>query len=208
MIDLTGKTFGELTVLERGIAPGKKTNAWWTCRCSCGSVITVDGNKLRSGKTKSCGCKRGEHISASKQSHGDSRRKNVSTLYKKWAAMKRRCLNPNEQNYSRYGGRGITVCKEWVESYETFRAWALTAGYQEGLSIDRIDPDGPYCPDNCRWISIADQASNTRKNIYATMNGETKTVKEWSRIFAVKYETLRYRLRKGMSLEEAVKGDN
>lgn len=207
-IDLTGKTFGQLTVLERGPSTGKKTNAWWTCQCSCGSVVTVDGNKLRNGRAKSCGCKRGEHISAAKLAHGDSKRKKVASLYKKWASMKKRCFNPHEQNYERYGGRGITVCKEWAESYEAFKTWALSAGYREGMSIDRIDPNGPYCPENCRWVPIAEQASNTRKNIYATMNGETKTVKEWSRHFGVKYETLRYRLRKGMSLEEAVKGDN
>lgn len=150
-VDLTGKRYGKLIVLERS-NDGKRIIRW-VCRCDCGNETIVQGGNLKNGHTQSCGCK----ISESNTKHGQWGTK----LYNVYHGMKQRCYNPKASNYRYYGGRGITICDEW-QKYEPFHEWAMGNGYEEGLSIDRIDNDGNYEPSNCRWEEPTTQTINQR----------------------------------------------
>ena len=151
IINLSGQRFGRLIALSN---TGKKCGAHliWLCKCDCGKLVEVLGDNLRSGNTKSCGCLRKEIVTI----HGDSRIR----LYYIWHSMKARCYNSNNNNYKYYGERGIKVCKEWKNNYMMFKNWALANGYKEGLTIDRIDNDGNYCPENCRWLTKSENSRN------------------------------------------------
>lgn len=173
--NLTGCRFGRLTVI-RYTGERVDGNAVWECVCDCGGVKKTTAKNLLSGGTKSCGCLQKEKASKvartindrlmqSKETehpsykHGESR----TRLYGIWLHMNDRCRNKNNTAYSHYGGRGISVCEEWSNSYETFRDWALANGYDDSLSIDRIDPNGNYTPGNCRWATKSQQSSNRRR---------------------------------------------
>ena len=125
-------------------------------------------------------------------------------LYKAWTNMRQRCAYPKDVNYHRYGGRGITVCAEWSDDFASFRDWAMANGYTDNLTLDRIDNDGNYSPDNCRWATPSEQQSNLRNNLYITVGSETKTAREWSRITGIKYSTIITRLRFGWEPEAIV----
>jgi hypothetical protein len=157
-IDITGKTFGRLSVL--GIAGHASDGRLvWHCQCTCGHKTIVRGQFLIRGHTQSCGCLRTERTSAANGRH----RQSQTRLYKIWVGMKGRCNNPMIEKFSYYGGRGIEVCEQW-HRFEVFRDWALTNGYAAHLSIDRIDRDGNYEPANCRWVSHTTQMRNTSHN--------------------------------------------
>ena len=152
-IDITGKTFGRLTVLEE-VKPRCKPPKW-LCQCVCGNTKEIIGASLKNGSTKSCGCL---HIERNKElftKHGDYR----DRLYSVFSAMHQRCNNPKHRHFRLYGGRGITVCNEW-EEYSNFKKWALSNGYRPGLSIDRRDNNLGYTPDNCRWVQRITQSRN------------------------------------------------
>jgi len=167
-IDITGQKVGRLTVLsDTGKNSGSHTI--WLCRCDCGQLTEVRSDRLRSSHTKSCGCLRKEI------KHGDSCGGKKSRLYGIWDSMKLRCFNPKQQGYKYYGGKGIKVCDEWKNSYLTFKAWALANGYQDNLTIDRIDSDGNYCPENCRWLTLAE---NVRNGAFKRWGGEHKAEQE------------------------------
>lgn len=158
--DLTGQRFGRLIVLQRlenhVDANGQRSR--WLCRCDCGNETIADGGNLRRGIKKSCGCLQKETASKMNSTHHGT----GSRLYKLWRGMKARCYIPSCSNFSFYGARGIKVCDEWKNDFCTFRDWALSNGYDEDLSIDRIDSNGDYEPSNCRWTTMINQFRNRR----------------------------------------------
>lgn len=186
--DITGKRFGRLKVLsfDHMESHGR---SYWLCKCDCGNEIIVRRDQLLSGHTKSCGCYALDKTRERATVHGLCN----TRLYGIWRAMRYRCRS---KNYERYGGRGVKVCDEW-ENFETFYKWAMNNGYEDGLSIDRRDNDGDYCPNNCRWVDDTTQANNKSTNRMVEYNGISHTISEWSRIFGIHRETLSYRIKHG-----------
>ena len=161
LIDLTGQRFGRWLAIEKSIS--KCGYVMWLCRCDCGNERIVNGHDLRKGKSKSCGCLRNEVTTNRNITHG----KTDCRLYRIWRGMKDRCTNPTNKGYPSYGGRGITICEEWLDNFEAFYAWAMANGYDPNApryqcTIDRIDNDGNYSPSNCRWTTMATQNKNKR----------------------------------------------
>ncbi len=155
--DKVGKRYGRLVVLRY------VGNSRWLCKCDCGNETTVCTSSLNRGATQSCGCLHKERASLANKTHGHSK----TRLYNIWAGIKERCTNPNATNYKNYGGRGISMCAEWLSDYMAFEQWAISNGYDEAASghqcsIDRIDNDGDYCPSNCQWTTYSEQARNRR----------------------------------------------
>ena len=199
LLDLTGQRFGRLTVIER--AQSKDKNTAWRCKCDCGNYKIVSGPNLRAGKSRSCGCGVIESVITRSKTHGESNR---TRLYRIWKGMKDRCRRKSHINYERYGGRGITVCPEWEHSYEKFRDWALSHGYRDNLTIDRIDNDKGYSPDNCRWATYSEQSTNKSNNHIIAYHGESKPLTRWAREAGISYATLQRRLKRGWDIESAL----
>lgn len=192
-IILEGKKFGELTVIRY------LGNRKYYCLCSCGSNCIVDSDNLKRGHTKSCGCLARKLIAERSRTHG----KSTSKIYRVWKQMIDRCENENNKSFNTYGGRGVSVCKEW-HSFKNFYSWAMEDGYCENLTIERNDCDGNYCPQNCCWITKSDQSKNRRSNRRITYNGETKLISEWAEELGINRSTLRHRLDDyGWSIEKA-----
>lgn len=198
--DLTGRRFGQLTVIGR--APNDKHgNILWYCKCDCGGEKETRANALTSGKATSCGCVQKRRSAEAHTRHGY----HGSRLYNIWSNMKGRCSTESCSFYERYGGRGITVCQEWLDNFEAFRDWALTNGYQEHLTIDRIDNDGPYSPENCRWSTEGEQARNRSTTSMITVDGITRSRTEWAEMLGIKPEALRSATRRGHNPETYIK---
>ena len=201
--DMLGLRFGRLTVIEEA-EPRIKSDGIhvirWRCLCDCGNHVIVDGSLLRSGNTKSCGCLQREAASLSATTHGQSK----TRLYRIWTGMKNRCNNKRDIDYERYGGRGIFVCKEWMSDFLCFKEWAENSGYHDNLSIDRIDVDGPYSPDNCRRADCTTQNNNRRNTRYLSVDGTCMTMSQWASETGIPYWKIWERINRGWSEEEAV----
>ncbi len=203
-----GKKFHRWTIIDTAddkyIGKDNKRIRMYLCKCDCGTVRPVSFSSLNNGKSQSCGCLRLERLHPvlieRNTTHGESK----TRLNRIWHKMRERCYDPNNNRYDSYGGRGICVCDEWLHDYVAFSQWAKANGYADNLSIDRIDVNGNYCPENCRWVDSVAQANNCRTNRNITFNGETHTMKEWSRITGINYAALQARLNKGWSEERAL----
>lgn len=190
-IDLTGRRFNRLLVLgfSRKQKSGSGVATVWRCLCDCGTETEATTSQLRNGGKKSCGCLRG-------QSHGLSSTK----LHAVWRNIKARCKNPGHPAFKDYGGRGISVCAEWRDSFQAFADWAYKNGYDEALTLDRIDNDGGYTPSNCRWASRKAQIRNRRN----TIRIEGKTLSEWAEISGLSYSLVHSRFSRGLPLPEII----
>lgn len=190
--DLTGMRFGRLVVMS--LSPERSPYRYkkWICKCDCGNTKSIIGSLLVHGKTRSCGCILGRNYDTK------------SRLYSIWIHMKSRCNNPKHDAYKNYGGRGIKICSEWVNDFMAFKDWALNNGYADSLTLDRIDNNKGYAPDNCRWATNEEQASNKRNNHYITVDGITKTVSQWEKELGLSYGTIYHRLKSGWSERDAV----
>lgn len=200
--DLTGKRFGRLIVLkqiEDYVVPSGRHHPQWLCSCDCGKEnVKVLGTSLKNGHTRSCGCLREENLKTASTTHGDS----YSKLYGVYKSIIDRCYNPNNKRFKDYGGRGITVCDEWKDSYISFKMWAMSSGYKDGLSIDRENNDLGYSPSNCRWATRIVQQNNMRRNHIVDYNGQSKTIAEWSRELNISYDKLWNVIKKGLTIED------
>lgn len=202
--DLTGNKYGKLTVIKRAddyVSPSGNRSVRWLCVCECGREKIAIGAELKRGNTQSCGCmhKAVWHNIVTKHGKHDTR------IYRIWKGMLTRCYNTNHHTYANYGKRGIAVCDEWKDNFQAFYDWSMENGYTNDLSIDRIDYNKGYTPDNCRWTTTTEQANNTRKNHYITYDGKTQTMAEWAKELGIPYTLLRDRVCKlGWSIDEVI----
>lgn len=207
--DLIGQRFANLYVKEWiPVRERKQSKFPYLCMCDCGNITYAKRNDLVTGNKKSCGCIHDNYSHQSKiihYTHG----KSYTRLYRVWSIIKDRCDNPNSKNYANYGGRGITLCDEWYD-FETFEKWAYDNGFDPNLkgsqcSIDRIDVNKGYSPNNCRWTDAKTQRINQRNVKLYEYNGEAMTITEWSRRLGIKYSALKYRLeKKQLTIEQII----
>lgn len=182
--DMTGLRFGRLQVLGFSHM-GPYGKSYWLCECDCGNETIVSRTHLLDGHVTSCGCWNRDSATIHGMSH--------EPLYHTWVSMRQRCQNERQKAYVRYGARHIFVCDEW-QSFKNFQEWAMSNGYEHGLTIDRINNDDGYYPENCRWVDRITQANNTSTNRFITYNGDTHTIAEWARLFEIDYDLLRRRI--------------
>lgn len=206
LIIKNGQAFNMLTVLKEV----EKSGAYrqFLCECECGKIGTYKLIQLTTGQTKSCGCLRKKTFVERNTFHDKSR----SKLYKVWTAIKQRCDNKNCNVYHRYGGRGITICKEWYD-FNKFDKWANENGYMEGLTIDRADNDGNYTPENCRWVKMKVQCRNKTTNVFIEFNGENLCIQDWANKLDIKFCTMLKRIRnwdieKAVTTPKSIKNDS
>ena len=196
---IVGKKINKLTVLDEYLVHKNNRNyTYCTCKCECGNVVTIIKTNVSRGVTKSCGCLVKEKTQLINKTHGMTK----TRLYAIWKAMKARCNNPKCKEYKWYGARGIRVCTEWESDFIAFYEWTKENGYNETLSLDRINVNGNYEPSNCRWVTMKVQERNRRNNVFVTYNGETLTLSEWSEKTGICYPTLKWRYSKGLPLEK------
>lgn len=197
-LDLVGKRFNNLVVMER-VANSPNGQTVWKCKCDCGNITIVRRGNLTSGAVKSCGCL--IHNPSANRTHNMSK----SRLYQEWAGIKSRCVYKSAENKPYYGGRGIKMCDEWANSFECFRDWAMENGYKDDLTIERIDNNGDYCPENCKWIPKAEQSSNRRNCVIVTYNGKTQNLNDWCKELGLDYKRVNNRMKKlGWTFEKAI----
>lgn len=194
LIDMSGAKINMLTVLYR--AESVRGRTMWHCKCDCGKELDIWAPHLKKGQY-SCGCAKSKIISQKMTKHGGTDTK----LFRLWIHMKERCSNPNHKSYKDYGGRGISVCPEWKD-FPTFRDWAISKNYEEDsdfmkCTLDRIDVDGDYSPDNCRFVSMKEQCNNRRNNHWLIYKGEEHTIAQWSELLDIPQATLYKRVELG-----------
>lgn len=198
--DISGKRYGRLVAIEP-VGKNKKGLTLWRCKCDCGNEKITTVTMLNAGKTSSCGCYQHERRVINATKHG----KRNTRQYTIWFHMKERCYNPKCREYRFYGARGVEMCKEWLNDFKSFYDWSLKNGYQDNLTIDRIDFYGNYEPNNCRWITIQEQQCNRRNNRFFEYNGKRQTISQWAKEYGFTWEQLRDRIDKlGWSFEKAI----
>ena len=199
-MDLAGQRFGRWTVIRR-VESGAQGRVRFLCLCDCGTECVVYSNNLRSGRSTGCGCRRKEALRISRLVHG----KKGTAEYEAWVALRRRCHDATNSGFAGYGGRGITVCERWdgPRGLENFLA-DMGRRPSPDHSLDRVDNDGPYSPENCRWATRSEQQRNTRRNHVITMDGRSLTVAEWSHVTGISFTTICGRLRLGWSVERTL----
>lgn len=188
LIDLTGQRFGRLTVIERA-KDDAYGNVRWMCRCECGNIVVRHSHVLRRNSQSDCGCGKPKRNKKAATKHDGKN----TRLYSIWVDMRRRCENQKNPSFSRYGGSGITVCPEWHD-FTVFRTWAYSHGYSEILTIDRIDNDKGYSPENCRWVTLKVQENNRRNNTLLVFKGECHTLSQWAEITGIHRATIGRRI--------------
>lgn len=186
-LELTGKRYGKLNVLQR-VENGKDGRSKWLCQCDCGNTSVVIGKNLKTGMSTSCGC---NHLNKQFITHNKSN----TRLYSIWSNMKSRCLNSKNSAYHNYGLRGINICDEWIVDFESFYQWSIQNGYSNNLTLDRKNNDLGYNPANCRWTDYKTQANNTRTNHKVTIDGKVYTLSQLSDFTGIRQCTLWQRLK-------------
>lgn len=195
---LIGKKFNSLTILAID-SHNDSGHYSLLCKCDCGNTKCIRSDRVVNGVTKTCGCR---NVGYNNYSEKRLSRK-YSKLYSCWNTMRHRCYNPKNHKYKSYGGRGITVCQEWKNSFEPFLKWAMANGYSNGVTIDRINVNGNYEPTNCRWVTSLEQARNKTTNKFIFYKGETKCLSQWCEELNLPSATIWARLRIGWSTEKA-----
>lgn len=193
-----GERYNMLTIIDV-VRPDGYKQAVFKCQCDCGNAVYAFPYQVYTGKTKSCGCYKQALLVATRRTHGGSK----SPLYLEWRSMVSRCHNPESYNFKDYGGRGITVCDAWRNSPQAFYDWVdSTGGRPNRATLDRINNNGPYSPENCVWATMHQQSRNKRSNIFVTYQGRTKCLADWAEELGLSHETLRYRYHRGMTPEQ------
>ena len=199
-VDLTNFKYGKLTVIKKTNEKTKDNKILWLCQCKCGNTITLQTYAILSGRTRSCGCLRPE---LSKKLFSGVRQENLR-LYRIWTGIKQRCYNEKYNDYKDYGAKGVIMCEDWKNNYESFYIWAINNGYSDSLSIDRIDTTGNYEPNNCRWADDETQANNKRNTLYFNIDGEKKSLHQICQEKGVDKTLIYSRLWNGWNLEDAL----
>lgn len=200
VIDITNKRFNYLTAIK--FSHRIKNHSYWIFRCDCGREIVIEKSRVVGGRNKSCGCKKNELCKLAKLTHGDSRFSEYRNLFFVWCGIKQRCFYKNHICYKNYGGRGITMCDEWLNDYSIFKKWSLNNNYKYGLKIDRINNNGNYEPNNCRWVSNKENCRNTRKNKTIFYNNEHHCISEWCEIYNISASLFYNRKKLGWDLDK------
>lgn len=196
---MAGHRYGRLTCLRQVERRGAKGQIYWLCVCDCGNEHEAQGGLLRCGHITSCGCLRKEAVASGlNRKHGESK----SPVYEVWSEMISRCHNPRHKNFRYYGGRGIYVCPEWRHSYESFAA--AMGPRPAGMTVERIDNDGPYAPSNCKWATRVEQSRNTRRGRRITVDGESRKVREWAELKGWAKDLIYGRIANGWSERDAI----
>ncbi|WP_195245019.1 hypothetical protein [Clostridium celatum] len=200
-IDRIGQVYGKLTIT--GLIYNEKAKRNYAlCKCECGNEKVVSISNLIKGATTSCGCYRNQRIKETCEKHGMYK----TRLNKEYRGLKQRCYNSKNSRYKYYGGKNIKICDEWLgkDGFINFMNWSLENGYNDELTLDRIDVDSDYSPDNCRWVTMRIQCNNRTTSHFETFNGETKTVAEWADKVGIKASIIYKRLKRGWSIEKAL----
>ena len=178
--DLTNQKFGYLTAISIDSSKKSGHNTYWLCRCDCGNTRSLQTHQLTAGNVTSCGCMN----TKKRKSEYLLDKKRIFNIYN---GMRTRCCNSKSPSFKYYGGKGITICDEWLNDFKSFVNWAYANGYSNSLSIDRIDNSKGYYPDNCRWIALNDQFHNKTNNVWLSHNGETHTMADWCKLLNFSY---------------------
>lgn len=201
-IDVRGQRFGRLVAL--GYSHTTKAGTHWEVQCDCGKIKKVSLGSLRSGGAQSCGCLQRERASAWSTKNAGTHRLSHTSLYNVHRGMKERCYNSNSKTYKYYGGRGISICAEWINDFPAFAKWAQENGYKPGLKIDRRNNDGNYEPSNCHWVTHRENCNNQKNSRQIFFQGKSMTASFWAEHTGVRATTISRRINKGWSVEKAL----